>query len=380
MPEFLVRGFGAWRNRVTKSGARRSAPPKRARAALAFALAAGIGACQPAGPRQIRVDRFDYNSAIAASSNEQMLLNLVRLRYGEVPVFLAVNSVLTQYVWTGEVGVTAAGGENLSFPAWSVGGVANYRYVERPTVTYTPLVGQEFAAQLITPVRADLVFSLVSSGWPPDQLLAMTVQRFNEVENVGFAWATGDAPAASGEFARFIELIIELARRDAIELTRAPAPAEDESNLQFAPSVDPDTQARIDELKTIAGLDPGLSRFRVTRKIVGRAPDEVTIRMHSLVELMGLLSMGVQSPPEEPEAQSSEALPAGGEGESPLRVHCSADRPEHPFVAVQYDGHWYWVSRSDEESKRAFGLLIYLFQMQATQAQGAGPLLTVPVN
>jgi hypothetical protein len=43
------------------------------------------------------VDSFNYNEAISRSSSEQILINLVRLRYREVPVFLAVGSVLTQY-------------------------------------------------------------------------------------------------------------------------------------------------------------------------------------------------------------------------------------------------------------------------------------------
>src|SRR6476646_7054321 len=77
----------------------------------ALALCLSLGGCHALGPRQVPLDRFDYNTAVANSSNEQMLLNLVRLRYSEVPVFLALNSVLTQYVWTGEVGVNGAGGE-----------------------------------------------------------------------------------------------------------------------------------------------------------------------------------------------------------------------------------------------------------------------------
>ena len=36
-----------------------------------------------------------------------MLLNLVRLRHFDVPVFLSVSSVITQYVYAGELGVEA---------------------------------------------------------------------------------------------------------------------------------------------------------------------------------------------------------------------------------------------------------------------------------
>lgn len=340
-----------------------------ARGACAALIAASLGACTSLGSRQLPVDRFDYNAAIAASADEQMLLNLVRLRFSEVPTFLAVNSVITQYVWTGEMGVAGSGGESLGFPAWSVGATANARYIERPTVTYAPLSGQEFASQLLSPVRADVVFSLVSSGWPPDQLLAMTIQRINDVENGGFgAPATAQADR-DARFPRVVDLIVALAKRDAIELVRAPTPAGEELFLDF--SAAPEVRSQVDELKDMIGLERERQRFRVTRRIIGRGPDEVTIRMHSLLELMGLLSAGVEAP-----ALGSQAgAPVG-----PLRVRCRSERPTDSFVGVRFGGNWFDLASSDEGSKRAFGLLIYLFQMQASQNPGAGPLITVPVG
>jgi hypothetical protein len=54
-----------------------------------------LSGCAAQGARRIPADRFDYNAAIARSTREQMLLNIVRSRYMEVPVFLTVSSVLT---------------------------------------------------------------------------------------------------------------------------------------------------------------------------------------------------------------------------------------------------------------------------------------------
>ena len=45
-----------------------------------------LSACASRGPGRMPPDRFNYNQAIAQSANEQMLLNLVRLRYSEIPV------------------------------------------------------------------------------------------------------------------------------------------------------------------------------------------------------------------------------------------------------------------------------------------------------
>jgi hypothetical protein len=72
-----------------------------------------MAGCSNFGPQQVPADQFDYNKAIARSMQEQMLLNVVRVHYFEVPVFLAVSSVLTQYAWQGTVGVAGQQGFSI---------------------------------------------------------------------------------------------------------------------------------------------------------------------------------------------------------------------------------------------------------------------------
>ena len=153
---------------------------------LTAVLTAVMSACTSRGPTRLPPDRFDYNQAIARAANEQMLLNLVRLRYSEIPVFLAVSSVLTQYSYAGTVGVAGSGGASFGDPLWQIGAQGNFVYIERPTITYAPLTGDEFAKQLLNPIPNEVVFSLVSAGWPPRDLLLMTLFRLNDNLNMAF--------------------------------------------------------------------------------------------------------------------------------------------------------------------------------------------------
>ncbi len=57
-----------------------------------------------------------------------------------------------------------------------------------------------------------------------------------------------------------------------------------------------------------------------------------------------------------------------------------ADRPTDAFVAVRYRGRWFFVPSDDRPSKPAFGILTYIFQLQAPKASSAGPVLTVPAG
>jgi hypothetical protein len=62
-------------------------------ALLLLALSAVIvSGCVGIGPKTVTKDRFDYSGAIADSWKTQMLLNIVKVRYGDAPVFLDVTS------------------------------------------------------------------------------------------------------------------------------------------------------------------------------------------------------------------------------------------------------------------------------------------------
>ncbi|HEY0135192.1 MAG TPA: hypothetical protein VGB85_13985, partial [Nannocystis sp.] len=54
----------------------------------ALALCLSFAACQSVGPRSLQYGRGQYNVAIQRTNGEQLLLNLVRLRYRDAPLFL----------------------------------------------------------------------------------------------------------------------------------------------------------------------------------------------------------------------------------------------------------------------------------------------------
>ena len=134
-------------------------------------------------------------------------------------------------------------------------------------------------------------------------------------------------------------------------------------------------------MKDALGLSREISVFRMTTDIIGLEPDEVTVRIRSVLELMGFLALGVEVPPEHVEEnRATRAVDTADGGDRPLvplRVRFQAEPPADAFVAVRHGEHWFYIPHSDQQSKQSFGLLAYLFQMQAPKLQGAGPLLTV---
>ena len=109
----------------------------RLAALLACLAALALGGCASMGPPTIARDRFDYVSAVSDSWKQQMLLNLLKVRYFDAPVFMDVASVINSYSLEGEVtfadqaaplgvgpgGITVGGG--LYGQAVLYGGVAS---------------------------------------------------------------------------------------------------------------------------------------------------------------------------------------------------------------------------------------------------------------
>lgn len=341
-----------------------------------------LSSCSSFGPDRVTPDRFNYNQAIGQSANEQMLLNLVRLRYRDVPVFLEVSSVLAQYVFLGNVNVSGSGGSDGSIG----GGGAGVTYIDRPTITYSPLTGEEFASQMLTPIPSEAIFSLVQSGWPAKQLMMMSFDRLNHLENTSFGRPlTNDQVQDLTIFQRTIELIVKLAKRQGLESQEGKNQDLGERYLIFNQNPDPETRALIDELKEILGLHPQHFVFRITDRLIERQSDEITIRVRSLLTMMGFLSHGVEVPADHMSEAFVESNTDYADIERqdtlvPLKIHSSEDKPEKAFVAVEYQDYWFYIEHSDHASKQAFGLLTYLFLLQAPQPPAGAPLITIPAG
>ncbi len=62
-----------------------------------------LTACASMGPPTVVRDRFDYVTAISDSWKRQTLLNLLKVRYADVPVFMEVTSVIGAYSLEGDI-------------------------------------------------------------------------------------------------------------------------------------------------------------------------------------------------------------------------------------------------------------------------------------
>ena len=82
---------------------------------LALTASLGLAGCAGIGPQSLDDTRLQYNEVIKRTTEEQLLLNIVRLRYTDTPSSLAVSAIAAQFERSQSVGLapffTAVGGD-----------------------------------------------------------------------------------------------------------------------------------------------------------------------------------------------------------------------------------------------------------------------------
>ena len=341
-----------------------------------FGLLLCISCATRLGPRTVPGARFNYNEAIARSLNEQLLLNLVRLRYRDTPLFVDVGSVIAQYSLSGNLGasptISIDGSGNNEY-GFGIGGA----YTENPTITYEPLRGGAAAERLLKPIDPSTLALLSQSGWSIERLLVCCVQEINDVDNAPSA--TGPAPTRlpnNERFRRLAHALRELQSSGGLKVR----PVVEDGRPAVGLFIERSDAARA--VREELGLDPVLEQFRLVAQTGRRSPSEVAMSGRSLLGVLFFLSLSVDTP----EPDRAAGLIGGATLDwstvigNLLRVKSADAAPERAFVRIRYRNRWFFIDDSDLNSKATFNLLNYLYALQAAGADSRSPLLTVPVG
>jgi len=352
--------------------------------ALSLVLAVALAGCSSIGPKSVTRDRFDYNTAISDSWKEQTLLNIVKIRYADMPLFVEVASIVSGYTLESSVSLngTLSSQDAIQKDFFSLGG--NGKFIDRPTITYVPITGTQFNKSFMTPIPPGAVLFLMQSGWSADLIFPLTVDSINGMRSqmlAGVNQRIGDK-----NYYRVIELIRQIQVSGAIGMRiKKGKDLEDTTVLFFQKEgLQPETLLARQELSELLGLDPEAREARVNYGLIPGSDDEIAMQTRSMLQIMILLATKIDVPPEHiAEGRTIPALSAGGQapGYSKLmNVHYSKERPADAFTAVKYRDYWYWVDDRDFRTKRTFAFLMILFSLTETGGKEGLPLVTIPAG
>jgi hypothetical protein len=376
------------------------------------------------GPRALESSHGHYNAAVKQVAEQQLLLNLLRLRYDEALTEVDVQSIAAQYELTGQAEArpffgtpNPAGSVFRTFPMILpdlMAGGSN-----RPTISLNPFSDDPGRIRnLLAPVSVDRLILLTETTWPVSTVFRLWVEYLNGIPNaVTASGPTREFVPEFQTFQRVVQLLQVLQDRSvAVVVTEererelgSPVPAAtvtasalveaarngfeyrrlpDGNNWvlvkrerKLVARIDPAAVASPEmlELCALLRLKPGLTRYELT---VGpsedpfrlRAPGELAERIHlvprSTLQALFYLAHGIIVPPEHIRCGAARATVApNGEvfdwqevTRGLFTVHYARQHccPKNAYVAVKYRGYWFYIDDADHDSKATFSFMLQL--------------------
>jgi hypothetical protein len=338
-----------------------------------------LAGCASVGPSTVARDRFDYVEAISDSWKRQMLLNMVKVRYADAPVFLDVTSVISSYEFHGQAGIfgqeAPEGRAGDSFAGASVNG----SYTDRPTISYSPLSNDKFAKSLMAPIPLSGVVLLMQAGYPADVVLRICANSVNGIAN---SYGGRGEDHADPRYPELMELLRK-AQGDRV-LGMYSKKEQDQAVVAMFLRGPPERLAPYRRIGELLGLDPDVQEFHLVYGVQPSQRNEIAVQSRSMMQVLVDFGSYIEVPPRD--IDEGRVYEARRDAETRklfpplLQVHWAAKLPDDAHVAVKYRNGWFWIDDRDHRSKAAFNFLMLLFSLTETGSAQNAPIVTLPAR
>jgi hypothetical protein len=349
--------------------------------AITVGLGMLLASCGSYGPRSMDRDQLNYGNSIGDNWKNQMLGNIVKIRYVDMPVFVDVGSIVSGYSLSTTVNGRLGFGDSFS-SGNSQGIGASGTYTDRPTITYMPKTGDDYLRAILEPVAPTSLLALIQAGYSSELLFTWAVEAINGVHNWSVSRRSNNRSGnADPEFIEYVALMQELQVLGAIGFELV-TEENDKHGIIFRLKKEGLPESTIQKGRRAAeiiGLDPNQERFRVIYAPFKSDSSTLSIQTRSVIQMLSAMA-GFIDVPAEQAAHAAPGYDVSGTSRRPFQVHSGKDRPEQSFAEVKYQGYWYWIENSDIASKRVFTLMLFITTLTNQANDANAPILTIPTQ
>ena len=357
--------------------------PKSALAFLCTILGVLCG-CAVVGPTSISMGRADYNEAINKTDDAQMLMSIVRGRYGETFSLLAVTGVAANVRFSTNAGVNIGVGPDDNYAGNLVPFSGGFAYEENPTITYAPVQGEQYIRQLLSSIPLDILLLILRSVPEPGHIFTLLVNKINYLQNPNFLPAPSAEP--DPQFMRHVELVTELHKAGVIQWVE-----DSRKEVEFDVLISgyaPEYSQTVREYLALLGLPLPADESKdivlpVYFAVNGRELGGIGISTRSASDLIEILRAAIEIPQEHNRTGLAVNYPPMGLAGKDILIRSSKDKPKTASLAVKYRGYWFYIEETDQSTKLFFRSmrLFWSFSIASSaDPRTSAPVLTIPVS
>lgn len=388
-----------------------------------FAVAVVCAALNAAGCATTSAYALDraviaYDRTVADLIGKQLLLNIARSRHNEPIHFTAVSSIAATFNFTVSAGVgPVLTGDVGTLPMPSLGASAT----ENPTITISPMQGDEFTSRLLTPFQEQKLTMLLRQGYDIDSLLRIIGAELHMVDEHGADIRYRNTPKDKEGYTFFRRVMTHLSSIQDLgglhveplhfllqRTVPASAVGSDEMKALYEePSLHYDTASqlyhvarRVSGRIIITNYDtatlPEAERIKLNQDAEespfnevmidlraghpgGEIPMRARLRMRSFLAVLNFLGRSIEEDPEF-DVKPDPRTPVVTENpKAVLAIAESARGRKGGQLEIGFRDLYYSVAADNEYqwNKKAFSLLYQLFQMTVAPAPQNAPLITI---
>jgi len=215
-----------------------------------------------------------------------MLMVLIHNRYAEESNLLAVASVTANVRVTAGTAIEVGLGDNDNYAGNLVPFSASAVYEENPTISYVPVVGQQYLHTVTSPVPLVALAQLTGTLTDPAPIYTAMVSSVNGIYNPDFLFSSVEPDP---RFSRFVAIMTKLTRMHRLHWIEDPR-----HTGRFSVVIDhytPTYEAEVDELLRLLGLSAPKDHSQavvlpVSLALDGRDSGGIGITTRSVLRLM----------------------------------------------------------------------------------------------
>ncbi len=370
--------------------------------------------CSSIGPHKASVDVINYGDVIREAQSEQLLRNIVHRTYGEPPSYIKITSITASYSLSSTIAATPAWSRQLNgtsdIVTSSLGFAPGVTFSDSPTISYVPIDDSSIVTLLEKPITYNQIALLMGNGTNFMNFMGKVgFLSVGQLENgMGAKLITNNTAPDFTQYKIFLHTMRSLIINDAVSATMINVSGEMGIRIHFnKQSVNIPEAILVKKLlrvpinahdfiflpQSIDTVKATTSTTPVLESNVYAENDEiVTVRMRSISTIIDFLSHSVRVPKSDIEANfvtqekdfSGKDYDYNKALEDIMTIYSSDKEPGLVYVKTYMNNHWFYIKKSDANSKYTFDMLLKLMTLAlgyaGTNTVQTAPVITIPTG